>query len=395
MILPRTLAMISCGCLAATVTLRAEDPKCPRGYQPYANRCITQRMADYISCVEATGANQQKVALEVSNARADEFSAGAKGSGSGVVARGSGSLVVDKSAERALAQKFEKTWGSDALVECRKVLAPERNTGTGAAKPEPGTNKGPAPAKPQEPSKQKEESHSEPSSEPANKPALQSTGPSNEKSASSPTRGAIDAPNGEPVTRSRVTAHYEAKLYENLGPVGSTITGQAAQTNEQPKPTESNGKSMSPVPAETADEILEKIRGVLEKDRESGDLQGCPAGKGVELRRVGDDISYYVCVKQCFAEWKTFRPKNLDFQGVRVSQPYGEPDLAIIEIPCLEAAQWGLCVFDEQGTFPASTACLNKKKVKDDYRKSFAMVVHAENVDSVVSLWKEYAHVGQ
>jgi hypothetical protein len=66
-------------------------------------------MADYISCVEASGGNQQTISSEVSNAQSGQFSAGAKGSGSGVVVKGSGSLVIDKNAEQALAKKFEKT----------------------------------------------------------------------------------------------------------------------------------------------------------------------------------------------------------------------------------------------------------------------------------------------
>ena len=37
----------------------AQDVKCPRGYQPYASRCISQKMADYISCVEASGGNPE------------------------------------------------------------------------------------------------------------------------------------------------------------------------------------------------------------------------------------------------------------------------------------------------------------------------------------------------
>src|SRR5579863_1921365 len=134
MFLSRPSKIAICWSVAATATLWAEDPKCPKGYQPYANRCVSQRMADYISCVEASGANQQRVATEVSNAQAGAFSAGAKGSGSGVVAKGSGSLVVGKSEEQALAKKFEKTWYSDAMVECRKVLEPTKQ----ASKPHSG-----------------------------------------------------------------------------------------------------------------------------------------------------------------------------------------------------------------------------------------------------------------
>jgi len=134
--------IVSCWCLAATATLCAEDPKCPRGYQPYANRCISQRMADYISCIEATGANQQRVESEVSNAQTGQFSAGAKGAGSGVIAKGSGSLVVGKSAEQALANKFEQTWFSTHWLNAERHWVSEKSVGTGSAtKPNPGPAK--------------------------------------------------------------------------------------------------------------------------------------------------------------------------------------------------------------------------------------------------------------
>jgi hypothetical protein len=131
-------------------------------------------MADYISCVEASGANQQRVETEVSNAQARALSAGAQGSGSGVIAKGSGSLVVDGSAERALAKKFEKTWFSDAMVECRKVLVPEKsgNTGKSTVRPGPGANNSPGPVKSQEPLKQDGKPQPEPSAVQPPKPEI-------------------------------------------------------------------------------------------------------------------------------------------------------------------------------------------------------------------------------
>lgn len=140
--------------------------------------------------------------------------------------------------------------------------------------------------------------------------------------------------------------------------------------------------------AETSDDILEEIRAVLEKDRELGELAGCPAGTSVDLRRVGKDVSYNLCVKQCLAAWKTVNPKSLDFSSVQVSQPHGEPNLAIIYIPCSQSSRF--CVTDQEGTFTTTAVC-RKRKVKDDLRDGLAIGVHAENVDSVVRLWKEFA----
>jgi hypothetical protein len=102
----------------------AEQPKCPKGFQPYADHCISDRMSDYIDCVVAAGGNREKIAFEVSNAQAAKTGGEAKGSGSGVVAKGSGSLAINHATEEALANKFEETWHAQGMENCRKVLDP-------------------------------------------------------------------------------------------------------------------------------------------------------------------------------------------------------------------------------------------------------------------------------
>lgn len=116
--------------------LAQTQPTCPKGFQPYANRCISQRMADYISCVEASGGNSERIAFEVSNANTGKTDVGVKGSGSGVVAKGGGSVTVDRATEKALASKFEHTWTDKGMEECRKVLDPPKS-------PSPRTHKTP------------------------------------------------------------------------------------------------------------------------------------------------------------------------------------------------------------------------------------------------------------
>jgi hypothetical protein len=148
----------------------------------------------------------------------------------------------------------------------------------------------------------------------------------------------------------------------------------------------------------TSDGILEEIRVVLEKDRELDDLAGCPAGTSVDLRRVGADISYNRCFKQCIGSWKVVNPTLLDFGGIEVSHPDGRPTLAIVEIPCVPITAatkdyYGLCVTNQYGTLPPWGDCQVKKKtkVKTDYVGRLYITVHIENVDSVVRLWKEFA----
>lgn len=121
--LRQTIVLI-CGCLISANALAQTQPTCPTGFQPYANRCISQRMADYISCVQASGGNSERIATDVTNANAGKTDVGVAGSGSGVVVKGSGSVTVDRATEQALASKFEHTWTDKGMEECRKVLDP-------------------------------------------------------------------------------------------------------------------------------------------------------------------------------------------------------------------------------------------------------------------------------
>jgi hypothetical protein len=120
------IAVAAFGYLLSANALSQTQPTCPKGFQPYANRCISQRMADYISCVEASGGNSDRITSEVANANAGKTDVGVKGSGSGVVVKGSGSVTVDHATEQALATKFEHTWNQKGMEECRKVLDPPK-----------------------------------------------------------------------------------------------------------------------------------------------------------------------------------------------------------------------------------------------------------------------------
>ncbi len=100
----------------------AQGITCPKGYQPYSNRCVTQRMADYISCIEASGGNRQEISEEVSRVVGEKASADMKASGRGPVMKGSASLAMDKASERILAKRLETRWFSKGMSECTKVL---------------------------------------------------------------------------------------------------------------------------------------------------------------------------------------------------------------------------------------------------------------------------------
>jgi hypothetical protein len=93
----------------STSVLHAEV-KCQKGYQPYADRCVSQRMADYISCVEASGGNRQEISEAVTSEGTKQTSVKGEVKGKGVVVEGSGKLALDLSSEKNLVQKFEQRW---------------------------------------------------------------------------------------------------------------------------------------------------------------------------------------------------------------------------------------------------------------------------------------------
>lgn len=130
------VVIVACGLLMSANASSQTQPQptqtpsqstCPKGFQPYANRCISQRMADYISCVEASGGNSERIEYEVQNADSGKTGVGVKGSGSGMVVKGTGSVTVDRATEKALASKFEHTWTDKGMEECRKVLDPPKS----------------------------------------------------------------------------------------------------------------------------------------------------------------------------------------------------------------------------------------------------------------------------
>jgi len=412
MTLSRVSMIVSCWCLAATATLCAEDPKCPRGYQPYANRCISQRMADYISCIEATGANQQRVESEVSNAQTGQFSAGAKGAGSGVIAKGSGSLVVGKSAEQALANKFEQTWFSNALVECRKALVSEKSVGTGSAtKPNPGPARDSSSPKPQETPQQEVKPQSEQFPVNPNRPATEFASKTDEKNVPPPpatasqktesaTTGSAKLPEGtkdEAVQSAKAANPSDptASASDQNGNREPTVPAPYGQIDAKIDSTKTSGvhvPNLSPGGPQTSKGLLRQIEELLEKDRELSELKSCPATGRVQLSIVGGKISYTTCIELCFASWVNVDPKRLDFEQINVSQDE-DPELATVSIPC--AKELDFCARISKGAVgPFSRGALCKKKKTSEVSRYFVMDVHAENADAIVKLWKDFARAG-
>jgi len=119
--------------VALTVPLLATaQGECPKGYQPYANRCVTQRMADYISCIEASGGNKQAISDELTQIGGNKTAGSVSASGGNAVVKGAGALTLDKKSESALVKKLEAKWFAGGMSECAKALKPQ----TSAVPPE-------------------------------------------------------------------------------------------------------------------------------------------------------------------------------------------------------------------------------------------------------------------
>lgn len=141
-------------CLVALATLASpslraapQDLKCPDGYQPYGGRCVSQHMADYISCVEASGGNQEMLIDEISKVDGGKRSGGVNAELHPPRARvGIGvGVVISKAGEQSIARRLEQRWQSNgaSMSECRKALSttsPEtvtpKKTGPDAARAE-------------------------------------------------------------------------------------------------------------------------------------------------------------------------------------------------------------------------------------------------------------------
>lgn len=98
--------------------------KCENGYQPLAGRCISNRMSDYIACVEVSGGGKQDfrdfIALKTKDASGGTGAA----QGSGVIVKGSGSIQLQSSKEQEIIKLAEAKFFPGAMSECGKALPP-------------------------------------------------------------------------------------------------------------------------------------------------------------------------------------------------------------------------------------------------------------------------------
>ncbi len=97
-------------------------PSCKDGFQARGEVCVSQKMSDYIACLEASGGNKQEIATEFSSAVKDSTDAKIKADGSGVVIKADGSIELDTNSERSIFGKLSAKFYSGGMSACETVL---------------------------------------------------------------------------------------------------------------------------------------------------------------------------------------------------------------------------------------------------------------------------------
>jgi hypothetical protein len=135
--------ILSAAATLVLMQLAAPAPAgCPTGFQPYGGRCVSQPMADYISCLEAAGGNQATAKTELDKQLAGQVAGGAQGSGQGAIIKGAGSLTLSRGTEQKIVEKVDKQWFAGGGSDCLKAFELQLR-----AKLTPAVRKDPPPVK--------------------------------------------------------------------------------------------------------------------------------------------------------------------------------------------------------------------------------------------------------
>jgi hypothetical protein len=119
MIRPRAALFLM---LALIPAISWAQAKCAAPTQPYGERCVSARMADYISCIEASGGNREELLLEVNQAGGKSAGGALSASAAGPVIRGGGSITLNTASENALAKRLQQRWFGNAMAACASIL---------------------------------------------------------------------------------------------------------------------------------------------------------------------------------------------------------------------------------------------------------------------------------
>lgn len=124
----------------STPQVSAQDsaqPVCAKDFYPRGNACVSQRMSDFLVCVESTGGNKQQVYERISSEINTDNKGKASASASGIVIKGGGSVELGANAEKKLYSDLTSNWYGGGMAACLKVLEAVAPTGTPPIDPPP------------------------------------------------------------------------------------------------------------------------------------------------------------------------------------------------------------------------------------------------------------------
>jgi hypothetical protein len=109
--------------------------QCASGFQPRGDICVSQRMSDFIACVEASGGNKSQLYDQIATSINSGGGGKAQGTASGVIIQGGGSVEVDKNSEERLNSTLSSQYYGRAMDVCRQALADIAPTATTPIEP--------------------------------------------------------------------------------------------------------------------------------------------------------------------------------------------------------------------------------------------------------------------
>lgn len=95
---------------------------CEKGQQFHEGVCLSQRMVEYLVCVQTTGANKHKMSDIVQQVTKAKKDGEVSGQGSGVLVRGQGSVKGITASENSILRSLETTFFPGATSQCAAVL---------------------------------------------------------------------------------------------------------------------------------------------------------------------------------------------------------------------------------------------------------------------------------
>lgn len=118
----------------------AQEKKCTSSQQHYGQWCLSQRMIEYLVCLEKSGGNQETISNEISMAVRDSNKLSGGVTADGKIIKGGVNGSLNKQSEQKLESKLRKTFYSGAMKSCSEMLTTKHSIYKSTKKIEPAEN---------------------------------------------------------------------------------------------------------------------------------------------------------------------------------------------------------------------------------------------------------------